>query len=113
MRKGSKASHLTYLGDSEIGQAANIGAGTITCNYDGFRKQHTEVAAGAFIGSNTCLVAPVRVGEGAIVGAGSIITRNVPDDALAVERAPLKVMENRAHRINARNKRLAETAKKS
>ena len=113
LREGAKASHLTYLGDSEIGETANIGAGTITCNYDGFRKQRTEVGPGAFIGSNTCLVAPVKVGEGAIVGAGSIITKDVPADALAVERAPLKVMENRASRMNARNRRLAELAKKS
>ena len=112
LRKGAKASHLTYLGDSEVGTAANVGAGTITCNYDGHRKQRTEIAAGAFIGSNTCLVAPVRVGEGAIVGAGSVITRDIPDDALAVERAPLKVLENRASRVHARNRRLAEVSKK-
>lgn len=113
LRKGAKASHLTYLGDSEVGEAANVGAGTITCNYDGHRKQRTDIGAGAFIGSNTALVAPVRIGEGAIVGAGSIITRDVPDNALAVERAPLKVMENRASRIHARNRKLAEIAKNS
>ena len=83
LRKGAKASHLSYLGDSEIGAGANVGAGTITCNYDGHRKQKTEIGAGAFIGSNTALVAPVRVGDGAIVGAGSVITKDVPDDALA------------------------------
>lgn len=112
LRKGAKASHLSYLGDSEIGAGANVGAGTITCNYDGHRKQKTEIGAGAFIGSNTALVAPVRVGDGAIVGAGSVITKDVPDDALAVERAPLKVMENRAGRVHARNRRLAAQAKK-
>lgn len=112
LHRGAKASHLSYLGDSEIGAGANVGAGTITCNYDGHRKQKTHIGAGAFIGSNTALVAPVRVGEGAIVGAGSVITKDVPDDALAVERAPLKVMENRAGRVHARNRRLAELAKK-
>ena len=85
---GAKASHLSYLGDAEIGAGANIGAGTITCNYDGFLKSRTEIGAGAFIGSNSALVAPVRIGAGAIVGAGSAIARDVPDDALALTRAP-------------------------
>ena len=83
---GAKANHLTYLGDAEIGAGANIGAGTITCNYDGFDKAATQIGEGAFIGSNTALVAPVRVGAGAIVAAGSVITRDVPADALAVAR---------------------------
>ena len=83
---GAKANHLTYLGDAEIGAGANIGAGTITCNYDGFDKASTEIGEGAFIGSNTALVAPVRVGAGAIVGAGSVITQDVPEDALALAR---------------------------
>jgi bifunctional UDP-N-acetylglucosamine pyrophosphorylase/glucosamine-1-phosphate N-acetyltransferase len=86
MEAGAKANHLTYLGDAEIGAGANIGAGTITCNYDGFDKASTEIGEGAFIGSNTALVAPVRVGAGAIVAAGSVITRDVPADALAVAR---------------------------
>ena len=84
---GAKASHLTYLGDATVGAAANIGAGTITCNYDGTNKHKTEIGAGAFIGSNTALVAPVRVGENTIVGAGSVITKDVPDGALAIARA--------------------------
>ena len=84
---GAKAGHLTYLGDAEIGAEVNIGAGTITCNYDGVHKHTTEIGAGAFIGSNTALVAPVRVGENAIVGAGSVITKDVPDAALAIARA--------------------------
>ncbi|MGE4014563.1 MAG: DapH/DapD/GlmU-related protein, partial [Alphaproteobacteria bacterium] len=84
--KGAKANHLTYLGDATVGAEANIGAGTITCNYDGYLKHPTEIGAGAFIGSNTALVAPVRVGAGAVVGAGSTITQDVPADALAVER---------------------------
>jgi bifunctional UDP-N-acetylglucosamine pyrophosphorylase / glucosamine-1-phosphate N-acetyltransferase len=85
--EGVKANHLSYLGDAHIGSGANIGAGTITCNYDGFDKHHTEIGAEAFIGSNTALVAPVKVGKGAFVGAGSVITRDVPADALALERA--------------------------
>jgi bifunctional UDP-N-acetylglucosamine pyrophosphorylase/glucosamine-1-phosphate N-acetyltransferase len=84
--KGAKANHLTYIGDAEIGAEANIGAGTITCNYDGFEKGETKIGAGAFIGSNTALVAPVKVGAGAIVGAGSVITQEVSPDALAVAR---------------------------
>jgi len=83
---GSKAGHLTYLGDAEIGAGANIGAGTITCNYDGKDKHRTEIGDGAFIGSNTALVAPVRIGRGAYVGAGSTITKDVPDESLGVAR---------------------------
>lgn len=84
---GAKASHLTYLGDAEVGEGANIGAGTITCNYDGFFKYKTVIGAGAFIGSNSALVAPVTIGAGATVGAGSVITADVDADALAVARA--------------------------
>jgi len=84
--KGAKANHLTYLGDASVGAGANIGAGTITCNYNGFLKQKTVIGAGAFIGSNSALVAPVAIGDGAIIGAGSVITRNVEADALAVTR---------------------------
>ena len=84
---GSKAMHLAYLGDSEIGPRVNVGAGTITCNYDGSRKHPTKIGAGAFIGSNSTLVAPVEVGEGAYLAAGSVITSDVPADALGVARA--------------------------
>jgi bifunctional UDP-N-acetylglucosamine pyrophosphorylase / glucosamine-1-phosphate N-acetyltransferase len=84
--KGSKANHLTYLGDAEIGEGANVGAGTITCNYDGVNKHQTMIGDGAFIGSDATLVAPVRIGRGAYVGAGSCITEDVPDDALAIGR---------------------------
>jgi bifunctional UDP-N-acetylglucosamine pyrophosphorylase/glucosamine-1-phosphate N-acetyltransferase len=83
---GAKANHLTYLGDAVVGPRANIGAGTITCNYDGFGKYRTEIGAGAFIGSDTALVAPVKVGDGAITAAGSVITQDVEADALAVAR---------------------------
>lgn len=84
--EGAKVNHLTYLGDADIGARSNIGAGTITCNYDGFNKSPTIVGEGAFIGSNSALVAPVKIGAGAIVGAGSVITGNVEDDALAIAR---------------------------
>lgn len=83
---GAKANHLTYLGDAEVGEGANVGAGTITCNYDGFFKSRTAIGAGAFIGSNSALVAPVTIGDGAIVAAGSVVTRDVPADALALAR---------------------------
>ena len=85
--KGAKASHLTYLGDAEVGEGCNIGAGTITCNYDGRNKHKTVIGRKAFIGSNTSLVAPVNIGEGALVGAGSTITHDVPENALAIARA--------------------------
>lgn len=84
--EGAKANHLSYIGDARIGAHANIGAGTITCNYDGKHKHQTVIGEGAFIGSNTALVAPVTVGAGAIVGAGSVVTENVPDQALAIAR---------------------------
>ncbi len=88
MGEGAKAGHLTYLGDAEIGAGANIGAGTITCNYDGYFKHRTQIGAGAFIGSNSALVAPVKIGDGAIVGAGAVVTQDVEADALALVRAP-------------------------
>ncbi|HEX2580910.1 MAG TPA: bifunctional UDP-N-acetylglucosamine diphosphorylase/glucosamine-1-phosphate N-acetyltransferase GlmU [Dongiaceae bacterium] len=84
----AKANHLSYIGDAEVGEAANIGAGTITCNYDGVAKHRTKIGDSAFIGSNTALVAPVEIGAGAMVGAGSVITRRVAEDALALSRAP-------------------------
>jgi bifunctional UDP-N-acetylglucosamine pyrophosphorylase/glucosamine-1-phosphate N-acetyltransferase len=91
--KGSKANHLTYLGDAEIGAGVNIGAGTITCNYDGVNKHKTIIDDGVFIGSDSTLVAPVRVGKGAYVGAASCITKDVPEDALAIGRAQQVVKE--------------------
>lgn len=87
MGPGAKANHLTYLGDAHVGAGANVGAGTITCNYDGFFKHKTEIGAGAFVGSNSALVAPVTIGAGAIVAAGSVITADVAPDALAVARS--------------------------
>ena len=102
--RGAKANHLTYLGDAEVGAKANIGAGTITCNYDGFAKHRTEIGAGAFIGSNTALVAPVKVGEQAIVGAGSTVTRDVADDALAVARGRQSCLEGGARKFRAKHR---------
>jgi bifunctional UDP-N-acetylglucosamine pyrophosphorylase/glucosamine-1-phosphate N-acetyltransferase len=84
---GAKVNHLTYIGDARVGAGANIGAGTITCNYDGFSKTFTDIGAGAFVGSNSALVAPVKIGDGAYIGSGSVVTKDVPPDALAVARA--------------------------
>ena len=103
--KGSKANHLTYLGDAEIGEKVNVGAGTITCNYDGVNKYPTVIDDGAFIGSDTTLVAPVRVGRGAYVGAASCITEDVPPDALAVGRGRQIVKEGWAARRRAETKK--------
>ena len=86
-RRGAKAGHLAYLGDSDIGAETNIGAGTITCNYDGAKKHRTTIGEGAFIGSNSTLVAPLTIGEGAYIAAGSTVTKNVDPDALAIGRA--------------------------
>ena len=100
--EGAKASHLTYLGDATIGAGANIGAGTITCNYDGFFKYRTTIGAGAFIGSNSALVAPVTIGDGAIVGAGAVVTQDVEADALALVRPPQQVKAGWAKRFRER-----------
>ncbi len=99
---GTKASHLSYLGDSDVGAGSNIGAGTITCNYDGFNKFRTKIGAGAFIGSNTALVAPVSVGDGAIVAAGSVVTHDVPADALTIARGQQVDKPGRAAEIRVR-----------
>jgi len=96
--EGAKASHLSYIGDAEIGANVNIGAGTITCNYDGVKKHKTVIEDGAFIGSDSQLVAPVRIGRGAYVGAGSTITKDVPPEALALSRTPQKTIEGWAER---------------
>jgi bifunctional UDP-N-acetylglucosamine pyrophosphorylase/glucosamine-1-phosphate N-acetyltransferase len=104
---GAKVNHLSYVGDATVGAKANIGAGTITCNYDGFGKYRTVIGAGAFIGSNTALVAPVAVGEGAIVGAGSVITRDVDPDSLAIERNQQKGIAGWAKRFRERMARKA------
>ena len=105
--EGAKVNHLSYIGDSSVGPKANIGAGTITCNYDGFGKYRTNIGAGAFIGSNTALVAPVSVGNGAIVGAGSVITKDVEPDSLALERNEQKSIAGWARRFRERMARKA------
>jgi len=99
VEKGAKVNHLTYIGDARVGAGANIGAGTITCNYDGYSKFVTDIGAGAFIGSNSSLVAPVTIGNGAYVASGSVITDSVPDDALAFGRARQKILPDRARRL--------------
>jgi bifunctional UDP-N-acetylglucosamine pyrophosphorylase/glucosamine-1-phosphate N-acetyltransferase len=102
---GAKANHLSYIGDSEIGSGSNIGAGTITCNYDGVNKHRTTIGAGAFIGSNTALVAPVTIGDGAIIAAGSVVTRDVPSDALTLARGEQVDKLGRAAEIRSRLRR--------
>jgi len=108
IHEGAKAQHLTYLGDATVGPDANIGAGTITCNYDGVAKYETKIGRGAFIGSDTALVAPVRVGDGAYVGAGSVITENVPPEALAIARGR---QANKPGWARARRRELAAAKK--
>jgi bifunctional UDP-N-acetylglucosamine pyrophosphorylase / glucosamine-1-phosphate N-acetyltransferase len=98
LEAGVKVNHLSYVGDAHIGANSNLGAGTITCNYDGFAKHRTEIGEGAFIGTNSSLVAPVKIGNGAYIGSGSVITRDVPDDAMAVERSPQNNREGGAKR---------------
>lgn len=103
MGNGAKANHLSYLGDTNVGEGANIGAGTITCNYDGHAKHSTVIGKDAFIGSNSALIAPINVGEGAIVGAGSTLSQDVPNQALALARAGQSNIENAATRIHIKN----------
>jgi bifunctional UDP-N-acetylglucosamine pyrophosphorylase/glucosamine-1-phosphate N-acetyltransferase len=101
--KGAKVNHLTYIGDAVVGAETNIGAGTITCNYDGVNKHETQIGAGAFIGSNSSLVAPVKIGDGALIASGSVITEDVPADALAFGRARQEMKPGRAAVIRERN----------
>ncbi len=108
---GAKANHLAYIGDARVGEGANVGAGTITCNYDGVAKHHTDIGKGAFIGSNSSLVAPVKVGDGAYVGTGTVVTKDVPADALAVGRATQTIKEGWAKRLR-QIKALGHKAKK-
>ena len=103
--KGAKVSHLSYIGDSKLGADVNIGAGTITCNYDGYNKHETQIGDGAFIGSNSALIAPVKVGKGAIVAAGSVISHDVPENSLAVSRAQQKNLAGWATKFRVKNKK--------
>jgi bifunctional UDP-N-acetylglucosamine pyrophosphorylase/glucosamine-1-phosphate N-acetyltransferase len=106
---GAKVNHLTYIGDARVGAGANIGAGTITCNYDGYSKFFTDIGAGAFVGSNSSLVAPISIGARAYVASGSVITESVPDDALAFGRARQKTIPEKARELRERR---ASAAKK-
>jgi bifunctional UDP-N-acetylglucosamine pyrophosphorylase/glucosamine-1-phosphate N-acetyltransferase len=110
IEEGAKVNHLSYIGDARVGAGANVGAGTITCNYDGVNKHRTDIGAGVFVGSDSILVAPVNIGDGAYVAAGSVITSSVPADALAVGRARQANKEGYAARIRERNSR-AKAAK--
>ena len=109
---GAKANHLSYIGDTDVGAGANIGAGTITCNYDGVFKWRTTIGAGAFIGSNTSLVAPVTIGEGAVTGAGSTIGKDVSKDALAVTRAPQREIKDWGRQTRERKQALKDKGEK-
>ena len=93
---GSKVPHLSYIGDTPMGEGVNVGAGSITCNYDGYHKFHTTIGNHVFIGSDTMMVAPVTIGDGALVGASSCITQDVPADALALERTEQRIVEGYA-----------------
>jgi bifunctional UDP-N-acetylglucosamine pyrophosphorylase/glucosamine-1-phosphate N-acetyltransferase len=104
LHKGAKANHLAYLGDGDIGEGANIGAGTIFCNYDGFKKHRTDIGAGAFIGSDSQIVAPVKIGAGAYVATGTTVTKDVPEGALAISRPRQENKEGYAARLKARLK---------
>jgi bifunctional UDP-N-acetylglucosamine pyrophosphorylase / glucosamine-1-phosphate N-acetyltransferase len=105
LARGVKANHLTYLGDTSIGEGTNVGAGVITCNYDGFGKHHTEIGRDVFVGSDVQLVAPVTVGDGAIIGAGTTVTSDVPPDALAVSRTPQRNLQGAASAYRERKRR--------
>jgi bifunctional UDP-N-acetylglucosamine pyrophosphorylase/glucosamine-1-phosphate N-acetyltransferase len=106
LREGAKANHLSYLGDGDVGAGANIGAGTIFCNYDGFLKHRTEIGDHVFVGSNSSLVAPIKIGEGAYIGSGSVITKDVAAEALALSRPEQVERPGWAARFRARMSRL-------
>ncbi len=112
VEEGAKVNHLSYIGDARVGAKANIGAGTITCNYDGFFKDITDIGAGAFIGSNSALVAPVKIGDGAIVGAGSVVTTEVEADALAVARGKQRNIGGWAKSFRTRRQADKDASKK-
>ena len=107
---GVKINHLSYVGDARVGAGANVGAGTITCNYDGYAKSLTDIGAGAFIGSNSALVAPVVIGDGAVIGAGSVITKDVAADAIAVARGDQSERPGAAARRRAKRSKSGKAA---
>ncbi|MBM3516230.1 MAG: bifunctional UDP-N-acetylglucosamine diphosphorylase/glucosamine-1-phosphate N-acetyltransferase GlmU, partial [Alphaproteobacteria bacterium] len=113
LEKGAKVNHLTYVGDARVGEGANVGAGTITANYDGFNKSFTDIGKGASIGSNSVLVAPVKIGDGAITGAGAIVRKDVPADALAVSGGKQDIIAGFAAKYRAKKKAEKEARKKS
>jgi bifunctional UDP-N-acetylglucosamine pyrophosphorylase/glucosamine-1-phosphate N-acetyltransferase len=113
VEEGAKVNHLTYIGDARVGAGANIGAGTITCNYDGYSKFFTDIGEGAFVGSNSSLVAPVSIGKGGYVASGSVITESVPDDALAFGRARQKTIPGKAKELRERFAAAAAARKKA
>ena len=110
---GAKANHLSYIGDGEVGERANIGAGTIFCNYDGAAKHRTEIGKGAFVGSNSSLVAPITIGKGGYIASGSVITESVPDDALAFGRARQKTIPGKGKEVRERFASAAAARKKA
>ena len=110
LHRGAKANHLTYLGDTEIGEGTNIGAGVITCNYDGVNKHRTIIGRNVFVGSDTQLVAPLVIGDGALIGAGSTITKDVPADGLSLSRTPQSTREGGASRLRAKQNKVTESA---
>ncbi|RVC51776.1 bifunctional UDP-N-acetylglucosamine diphosphorylase/glucosamine-1-phosphate N-acetyltransferase GlmU, partial [Mesorhizobium sp. M4B.F.Ca.ET.088.02.2.1] len=112
VEEGAKVNHLTYIGDARVGAAANIGAGTITCNYDGYSKFFTDIGEGAFVGSNSSLVAPITIGKGSYIASGSVLTENVPDDALAFGRARQKTIPGKGKEIRERFASAAAARKK-
>jgi len=111
VEEGAKINHLSYVGDAHVGEKANIGAGTITCNYDGINKHRTEIGRGAFIGSNSSLVAPITIGNGAYVASGSVITEDIPDDALGIARGKQTIKTEYANEIRKRNEALKANRK--
>lgn len=111
LEDGAKVNHLSYIGDSRVGRATNIGAGTITCNYDGYDKHRTDIGAGVFVGSDVAFVAPVTIGDGAVVGAGSVVTRDVPENAMVITRAEERQVAEGGARYRSR-KQAAKQSKK-
>jgi bifunctional UDP-N-acetylglucosamine pyrophosphorylase/glucosamine-1-phosphate N-acetyltransferase len=113
VKRGAKANHLAYLGDAEIGEGSNLGAGTIVCNYDGFQKSRTTLGAGVFVGSDSQLVAPVTLGDGAYVATGTTVVRDVPAGGLAIGRVRQENKEGYADKLRARLKHAADMKKKN
>ncbi|GBF25184.1 bifunctional protein GlmU [bacterium MnTg02] len=113
IERGAKVNHLTYIGDARVGSGANVGAGTIICNYDGFHKHQTDIGAGAFIGSNSALIAPINIGDGAYIGSGSVVSKDVPANSLVVTRAPRTEREDWALKFRAHNERIAAKKRNS